>query len=120
MLSEQVLVGTLRSPADPSTSESTLSIYDLHTYKHVSTYKRSSTAKSGLAVTSSHIYAAQADKAVINVYDRSKGTLASTVPFTEQFTVLAASHGGAFIAGGTENGRLTIWEVCREPYLWPL
>ncbi|RPB19483.1 WD40 repeat-like protein [Terfezia boudieri ATCC MYA-4762] len=111
MLSEQVLVGTLHSPTDPSTSESTLSIYDLHTYKHLTTYKRSSTAKSGLAVTSSHIYAAQADKAVINVYDRSKGTLASTVPFTEQFTVLAASHGGAFIAGGTENGRLTIWEV---------
>ncbi|KAF8416084.1 WD40-repeat-containing domain protein [Tirmania nivea] len=117
MLSEQVLVGTLRSLTDPSSSESTLSIYDLHTYKQVATYKRSSTAKSGLAVTSSHIYAAQADKAIINVYDRSKGILASTVPFTEQFTVLSASHGGALIAGGTESGRLTIWEVASGRFI---
>lgn len=104
MLSEQVLIST----SNPSP---TLTIHDLHTYKHVITYKRCTTAKSCLAVTPAHIYSAQEEKAVVNVYDRAKGTLCSTVPFTERFTVMVASSQGTFIAGGTENGRLTIWEV---------
>ena len=110
MLSEQIVVSTLR-PLAESTLEATLSVYDVHTYKHVTSFKRSNTARNGLAVSDTHIYAAQAEKAVVNVYSREKGSLVSTVPFTEQFTVLEASHNGAFVAGGTENGRLTIWEV---------
>ncbi|KAF8476974.1 WD40-repeat-containing domain protein [Kalaharituber pfeilii] len=116
MLSEQIVVSTLRSPNDPAT-ESTLSIYDLHTYKPVTAFKRSDTAPNGLAVTNSHLYAAQADKAVVNVYSRQKGALESIIPFSEQFTIIEASHNGVFIAGGTENGRLTIWEAASGRFI---
>lgn len=116
MLTEQVILGTQRSSLDNSsvsTAESSIAVFDLHTYSQTASFKRSSTLKNCLAVTPSHIFAAQGDKAVINIYNRSKQNLESTVPFQEKFTVIEASGGsGAFLAGGTDSGRLTIWEVC--------
>lgn len=115
MLTEQVVIGTHKSSADNSSvaaSEASIAVFDLHTYSQTASFKRSSTAKNCLAVTPSHLFAAQSDKAIINVYNREKQNLESTVPFQEKFTVIEASGGsGAFIAGGTESGRLTIWEV---------
>lgn len=116
MLTEQVILGTQRSSLDNSsvsTAESSIAVFDLHTYSQTASFKRSSTPKNCLAVTPSHVFAAQSDKAIINIYNRSKQNLESTVPFQEKFTVIEASGGsGAFLAGGTDSGRLTIWEVC--------
>lgn len=115
MLTEQVVIGTHKPSPDNSSvaaSEASIAIFDLHTYSQTASFKRSSTAKNCLAVTPSHLFAAQSDKAIINVYNRAKQNLESTVPFQEKFTVIEASGGpGAFVAGGTESGRLTIWEV---------
>lgn len=117
MLTEQVVIGTHKASPDNSSaaaSEASIAVFDLHTYSQTASFKRSSTAKNCLAVTPSHLFAAQSDKAVLNVYNRSKQNLESTVPFQEKFTVIEASGGpGAFIAGGTDSGRLTIWEVRR-------
>ena len=51
-------------------------MYDGHTSRHVASFKRPNTARNGLAVSDTHIYAAQAEKAVVNVYSREKGLLA--------------------------------------------
>ncbi|KAH0612568.1 uncharacterized protein H6S33_008948 [Morchella sextelata] len=86
--------------------------------EQTASFKRSSTLKNCLAVTPSHIFAAQSDKAVINIYNRSKQNLESTVPFQEKFTVIEASGGsGAFLAGGTDSGRLTIWETATGRFI---
>ncbi|KAL7268796.1 Pre-rRNA-processing protein ipi3 [Rhizina undulata] len=120
MLSEQVLLSTSRSPATESHStagDASIAIYNLHTYSQTTTFKRSTTAKNCLAVTDSHIFAAQSDKAVVNVYSREKGNLECSVPFSERFTVLEASPCGGFIACGTESGRLAVWEVASGRYI---
>lgn len=120
MLTEQVVIATHRSSSDNSSisaAEPSIAVFDLHTYSQTASFKRSSTPKNCFAVTPSHLFAAQSDKAVVNVYNRAKQSLELTVPFQERFTALEASGGcGAFIAGGTESGRLTIWEVC-IPYI---
>lgn len=118
MLSEQVIISTYRVIPDTSsaaTAEPSIAIYDLHSYSQTSAFKRSTTAQNCLAVTDSHIFAAQSDKAVLNVYNREKGNLETAVPFKEKFTVIEASGSGGVIAGGTEAGRLTLWEVWISP-----
>ncbi|KAJ5768263.1 Ribosomal assembly complex component Ipi3 [Penicillium manginii] len=79
-----------------------------------STFKKSSTHPNGLAVSPTHIFAAQADKAVIHVYSREKGNQEALVPFPERIRSIAvagAKYGDVLILG-TEGGRLIVWETC--------
>ena len=65
-------------------------------------------------MSSSHIYAAQADKAVVHVYSRARNNLEAVVPFPERIHSIAlsnASEGIAVLILGTEGGRLILWEV---------
>lgn len=73
--------------------------------------KKSTTAPNCLAISSSHIYAAQSDKAIVNVYNREKGSLEATVPFKEKITCLALACQGTLLVLGTEHGRLYLWET---------
>lgn len=116
MLNEQVVISTFRPTPDTSSAAATepaISVYDLHTFSQTAVFKRSTTAKNCLAITDSHLFAAQSDKAVVNIYNREKGNLETTVPFKEKFTVLEAGS-KEIIAGGTEDGRLILWEVCSQ------
>ena len=75
-------------------------------------FKKSSTKVNCLAVGESHIFAAQADKAVIHVYSRENGNQEATVPFPERIHSLAyAGTGSALLVIGTEGGRLNLWEL---------
>ncbi|CUS13348.1 unnamed protein product [Tuber aestivum] len=119
MLNEQVVISTFRPTPDTSstaTVEPAIAIYDLHTYSQIAVFKRSTTAKNCLAVTDSHLFAAQSDKAVVNIYSREKGNLETTVPFKERFTVLEAGS-KEIVAGGTEDGRLMLWETATGRYI---
>src|SRR4051812_41771016 len=55
--------------------------------RHV--FKKSASAPCGLAVTSSHIFSAQAGKAVVHVYSREKGNQEAVVPFPERIHSIA-------------------------------
>jgi pre-rRNA-processing protein IPI3 len=78
--------------------------------------KKSSTNQNALALSDSHVFAAQADKAVIHVYSREKGSQEATIPFPEKITVVAvAGDCGEFLVMGTESGRVLVWEV--RPFL---
>ncbi|KAI9882322.1 MAG: hypothetical protein M1823_005929 [Watsoniomyces obsoletus] len=85
-------------------------------------FKKSSTPRNGLAVSTTHIFAAQADKAVVHVYSRERGNQEATVPFPEKITSARFCgdddnhhHGGGgagVLMLGTEGGRIIAWEVC--------
>lgn len=75
-------------------------------------FKKSSIKANSLAISSSHIYAAQADKAVVHVYNREKGNQEATVSFSERISSLAfVGHSTGFLVCGTEGGRVLVWEV---------
>jgi pre-rRNA-processing protein IPI3 len=77
--------------------------------RHV--FKKSATAPHGIAVSSSHVFAAQADKAIVHVYSRDKGNQEAVVPFPERIHSIALAAGDAVLLLGTESGRVLAWEV---------
>ncbi len=70
-------------------------------------------------MSATHVFAAQADKAVVHVYSRERGNQEATVPFPEriQSATFCGDHGGAGVLMlGTEGGRIIAWEVRVDQY----
>lgn len=85
-----------------------------------STLKKSSTPPNCLGVSATHVFAAQADKAVVHVYSRERNNQEATVPFPEriQSVTFAGGDGGTgILVLGTQGGRIIVWEVGPSP--WP-
>ncbi|MCJ1248635.1 WD repeat-containing protein 18 [Trapelia coarctata] len=83
-----------------------------------SSLKKSSTKPNCLAVNASHIFAAQADKAVVHVYNRDRGNQEATIPFPEKISSLAMVgryDGAGILALGTEGGRLCTGRLVSTP-----
>ena len=81
-----------------------------------STFKKSSINPNCLAISPTHIFAAQADKAVIHVYNRERKNQECIIPFPERIRSIAITgeqNGGGFLIIGTEGGRLILWEVSK-------
>ncbi|KAF1830419.1 WD domain-containing protein [Decorospora gaudefroyi] len=78
--------------------------------RHV--FKKSATAPNGLAVSASHIFAAQSDKAMVHVYSREKGNQEALVPFPERIHSIALAAQETVLLLGTESGRVLAWEIC--------
>lgn len=74
-------------------------------------FKKSATPQNCLAVSSTHIFAAQADKAVVHVYNRERGNQEATIPFTERINCLTLACEDAVLVLGTTEGRIFLWEV---------
>ena len=74
-------------------------------------FKKSATPPNCLAVSASHIFAAQAEKAVVHVYSREKGNQEATVPFNERITCLSLACEDAVLVLGTVEGRIFLWET---------
>lgn len=74
-------------------------------------FKKSSVAKNCLAISETHVFAAQAGKAIINVYNREKNNQESAVPFPQKITSLAYAQNAAVLILGTQDGRLILWEI---------
>lgn len=77
--------------------------------RHV--FKKSATAPNCLAVSTSHIFAAQADKAVVHVYSREKANQEAIVPFPERIHSIALAANDTVLLLGTASGRILGWEV---------
>ena len=116
MLTESFIVSTLNPEKLTNTVAPGIHLYELQPHPAVkSTFKKSSTNTNCLAVSASHVFAAQADKAVVHVYSRERNNQEAIVPFPEkiQSIVLAGESGGAgTLILGTEGGRLILWEAC--------
>ncbi|KAF2022332.1 WD domain-containing protein [Aaosphaeria arxii CBS 175.79] len=74
-------------------------------------FKKSASAPNGLAVSSSHIFTAQADKALIHVYSRDKGNQEALIPFPEKIHSIALALEDTVLLLGTGSGRILAWEI---------
>ena len=125
MLTESFLASILNPSKQAQTSHSKDLGIHLHEYQPTpalkSSYKKSSTQPNCLAVSGSHIFAAQSEKAVVHVYNREHGGQEAVVPFPDKIRSLAfagsAEQDVGVLVLGTEAGGLVLWEVRQFPYL---
>ena len=114
MLTEQ-FIASIGAPTKTSGVNAPQDAIFVHEYQPLhaqrSTFKKSSTPPNCLAVTATHVFAAQTDKAVVHVYSRLKGNHEATVPFTERISCIALACDDTVLALGTMEGRLFLWET---------
>ena len=119
MLTESFFASTLNPEKQSNSLIAGIHLHDYHpipALKH--TFKKSSIRPNCLAIHPTHIFAAQADKAVAHVYNREKNNQEAIVPFPERIHSIALageSDGAGILILGTETGRLILWEVSRIP-----
>src|SRR2546429_9951422 len=97
----------------PSTSAKDIGIFKYQWQPLVSqdcAFKKSVTPKNCLAVSETHIFAAQADKAVVHVYNREKNNQEPVVPFPERISSLALAANDSVLVLGTAEGRILLLE----------
>lgn len=121
MLTESFIASTRtveRKAQATATKDIGIHLHDLQPIPSLKTsFKKSTTQPNCLAVSATHIFAAQADKSVIHVYNRDRGNQEAVVPFPENITCLTLAgpyHGAGTLVLGTQGGRLILWEVCRR------
>lgn len=120
MLSEQFITSIRAAPRTANTAiAKDIGIY-LHTLhpspKIESNFKKSSSGVNSLAANSTHIFAAQADKAVVHVYSRERGNQEALISFPERLHCLHLVGDGLLVLG-TAEGRVILWEVSSAPSL---
>ncbi|KAL8975393.1 MAG: hypothetical protein Q9197_000374 [Variospora fuerteventurae] len=100
-----------------ATTAKDIGIY-LHEYQPnpslKSYFKKSSTQPNCVAANATHIFAAQADKSAVHVYNKDRNNHEAIVPFQEQITCLALAgqyEGAGTLVMGTQGGRLILWEL---------
>ncbi|KAI1500645.1 WD40-repeat-containing domain protein [Biscogniauxia marginata] len=114
MLTESYFV----SVAGPPLANNTAVAKDAGIYEHTlhpshsttSTLKKSSAPRNCLAVSDTHVFAAQEDKSTVHIYARPKGNQEALVTFPERIRSVALLDDVLIL--GTQEGRLIIWEVC--------
>ncbi|KZM19711.1 Pre-rRNA-processing protein ipi3 [Ascochyta rabiei] len=115
MLTEQ-FVAAISGSTKPNTGVTKDQGIFLHEYqplaaqRHV--FKKSATAQNGIAVSSTHIFAAQTEKAIVHVYSREKGNQEAIVPFPERIHSIALAAQDTVLLLGAESGRVLAWEIC--------
>lgn len=114
MLSEPFITSIRAQPKTANTAiakDIGIYLHELHpTPTITSSFKKSSTPVNALAASSTHIFAAQADKAVVHVYSRERGNQEALISFPERIHSLTLI-GDTVLALGTAEGRVILWEV---------
>ncbi|KAF2160268.1 hypothetical protein M409DRAFT_70606 [Zasmidium cellare ATCC 36951] len=115
MLTEHFIasVGTPTKP--PGTNIAKDAAIFLHEFQPLSQQrsilKKSATAPNCLAVSETHIFAAQENKGVVHVYNREKGNQEAIVPFTERISSITLACNDSVLILGTVEGRIFLWET---------
>lgn len=114
MLSEGLITSIRAQPKSANTAiakDVGIYLHELHpTHTIKSSFKKSSTPVNSLVASSTHIFAAQADKAVVHVYSRERGNQEALISFPERIHSLALVGDGILVLG-TAEGRIILWEV---------
>ncbi|KAM0259607.1 hypothetical protein ACHAQJ_003186 [Trichoderma viride] len=113
MLSDELFSSVCGPPIAANTAISK----DVGIYAHTltptwavkSSFKKSSAPVHCLALSDSHVYAAQDQKAHVHVYSRARGNQEALVPFQERIRCLALA--GDVLVLGTAEGRIILWEA---------
>lgn len=122
MLTESYFV----SVAGPPLANNTAIPKDAGIYEHTlhpshatsAILKKSSVPGGGLALSDTHVFAAQQDKSTVHVYARPKGNQEAVVTFPERIRSIALSGDVLFL--GTQEGRVMVWEVCSAADVLPV
>jgi pre-rRNA-processing protein IPI3 len=117
MLSEHFVASIAAPVKTTSTSAKDIGIFQYQWQPLVSqdcTFKKSATPKNCLAVSETHIFAAQADKAAVHVYNREKNNQEAFVPFPVMISSLALAANDSVLVLGTADGRILLWEVSKR------
>ncbi|KAI0994420.1 hypothetical protein K3495_g13762 [Podosphaera aphanis] len=114
MITEKFIIATR---ADPKVSLKSISkdvgiyLQELQPESAVRcTFKNSTSPVNAIVASSTHIFAAQAEKAVIHVYSREKGNQESIVSFPERVHSLSLFEDNVLVLG-MADGRIILWEV---------
>ena len=96
-----------------STEDSSIFIHDLHTSNHIQSFRQSTSAKNGVIITPSktHFLAAQQENGLIHVYSWGKDSVTMKIVPPEKIRSLRISPSGVWCLGGSESGKLFLWEV---------
>lgn len=115
MLTEH-LIAAIAAPTKPNAGGAHDAAIVLHEWQPLTAprqiFKKSASARHGIAVSSSHVFAAQEGKAVIHVYSRDTGRQELLVPFPERIHSIALAADDTVLLLGTESGRVLAWEIC--------
>ena len=115
MLTENFIAATLTPDKKGNTATLGIHVHGLQPLPVLnSSFKKSSSNGNCLAGNRTHIFASQAEKAVVHVYSRELNNQEATVPFPERIHSLALAgekHEAGILVLGTEGGRLIAWEV---------
>ncbi|KAK3330609.1 WD40-repeat-containing domain protein [Apodospora peruviana] len=114
MLSEEFVSAICGAPLTSNTAiAKDIGIY-CHTlsptYSAKSTFKKSSAPVNSLAVSETHVFAAQHEKAYVHVYSRLRGNQEAFVAFPERIRCITLA--GDVLILGTTEGRVMLWETC--------
>ena len=113
MLSEEFLSTTCGPPIAANTAVSKdIGIYVQSltpSYAVKASFKKSSVPLHCLAVSDTHVFAAQDQKAHVHVYSRERGNQEALVAFPERIRCLSLAVNVLIV--GTVEGRLILWEV---------
>ncbi|PHH54565.1 hypothetical protein CFIMG_003583RA [Ceratocystis fimbriata CBS 114723] len=114
MFTEQFVVAVCGPPLASNTSVSKDA--GIYTYQlspqlqALSVLKKSSAPVNAMAVSPTHIFTAQNNKAHVHVYSRERGNQEALVAFSERITAVALV--GDVLVLGTAEGRIILWETC--------
>ncbi|KAI1246193.1 hypothetical protein MGN70_013090 [Eutypa lata] len=106
------------SVSGPPLTNNTAIAKDAGIYEHTlhpshstpSTFKKSSVPRNGLAVSETHVFAAQDEKSTVHVYARARGNQEAVVTFPDRIRSVFLQGDVLFL--GTQEGRIIVWEVC--------
>ena len=94
-----------------SSADSSILLHDLHTSNHIQSFPQPTTARNGLTLSPRQFLAAQVDKGTLHVYSWGKDAVDMKMILPEKIRSLKMSPSGTWCAGGSESGRLFVWEV---------
>ncbi|CAN8100190.1 unnamed protein product [Discula destructiva] len=80
------------------------------TFAPKSTFRKTAAPPHCLAVTETHVFAAQHEKAYVHVYSRLRGNQEAFVAFPEKIRCVTLA--GDVLVIGTVEGRIMLWETC--------
>ena len=115
MLTEHFIASIGVPTKAPGTNVAKDAAIFLHEFQPLSqqraVFKKSATSPNGLAISESHVFAAQADKGVVHVYNRQKGNQEATVPYPEKISSITLACEDTVLVLGTVEGRIFLWET---------
>ncbi|KAF9135461.1 Pre-rRNA-processing protein ipi3 [Mortierella sp. GBA39] len=98
-------------------ADGTTYLWNLHTGSMLGSFKQNVTPLQSLALVNnprnlgSIFLSSQAEKGMMHVYNFQKDQVFLKFPLPDKIICLATSNRGTYCAGGTESGRIHIWEI---------